>query len=106
MKAHRILLAAALLSTLSCGPAPAAAQPLTYSLPDETAELRPGPGPGFEAAQNNCLACHSADYPNTQPPHRGAAFWNGEVTKMIKVYRAPIGDADAKAIADYLARTY
>ena len=106
MKAHRIFLAAAILSTPSCGPAPAAAQPLTYSLPDETTELKPGPGPGFEAAQNNCLTCHSADYPNTQPPHRGALFWNSEVTKMVKLYHAPIAEADGKAIADYLARTY
>jgi hypothetical protein len=36
----------------------------------------------------------------------GKAFWEAEVTKMIKVYHAPISDADAKAIADYLAKTY
>jgi hypothetical protein len=36
----------------------------------------------------------------------GPAFWNAEVTKMIKTYGAPISDPDAKAIADYLAQTY
>lgn len=106
MKVHRIVYAATLLSMPLCGTVAAAAQPLTYGLPEETAELKPGPGPGFEAAQNNCLACHSADYPNTQPPHRGAVFWNGEVTKMVKMYHAPIEDADGKAIADYLAKIY
>jgi mono/diheme cytochrome c family protein len=85
---------------------PTVAAPLTYVLPDETAQLKPGPQPGFEAAQNNCAACHSADYINTQPPGKGPAFWDAEVQKMIKVYHAPVDEADAKAIADYLAKTY
>jgi sulfite dehydrogenase (cytochrome) subunit B len=80
------------------------AKPLTYTLPEETPTLRPRPG--METAQNNCLTCHSVDYIDTQPPNRGKAFWEAEVTKMIKVYHAPINEADAKAIADYLAKTY
>ncbi|HEX3497020.1 MAG TPA: cytochrome c [Methylocella sp.] len=80
------------------------AKPLTYELPDATATYRSGPG--METAQNNCLTCHSSDYISTQPPNRGKAFWDAEVTKMIKVYHAPINEADAKAIADYLAKTY
>ena len=80
------------------------AKDLTYVLPEETSALRPGPG--IETAQNHCLKCHSVDYVNTQPPNRGKAFWEAEVTKMIKLYHAPINDADAKAIADYLAKTY
>ena len=82
----------------------ASAEPVTYDLPEETAVLKPGPG--LEAAQNNCVACHSADYLAMQPPKRGKAFWDAEVTKMIKTYGAPIAEADAKAIADYLAQTY
>jgi hypothetical protein len=81
-------------------------KPLTYTLPDETAQLRPGHGPGYEAAQNNCMACHSVDYINTQPPGRGAAFWQAEVAKMIKVYHAQIRDEDARVIAEYLAQAY
>ena len=84
----------------------ALAKPLTYTLPDETAVLRPGPEAGFEAAKNNCMTCHSVDYIQTQPPKKGAAFWDAEVTKMIKVYKAPIDEKDAKAIADYLTQTY
>jgi sulfite dehydrogenase (cytochrome) subunit B len=80
------------------------AKPLTYKLPEEEPTLRPGPG--VETAQNNCLTCHSVDYINTQPPKLGKVFWDAEVTKMIKVYHAPINDADAKVIADYLAKTY
>jgi mono/diheme cytochrome c family protein len=83
---------------------PARAEPLTYDLPEETAVLKPGPG--LDAAQSNCVACHSADYIGMQPPKRGKAFWDAEVTKMIKTYGAPIAEADAKTIADYLAQTY
>ncbi len=50
----------------------------------------------------------SADCINTQPrgPKFKKDFWQAEVTKMIKVYGAPIDDADAAKIVDYLAATY
>ncbi|MEQ1939479.1 cytochrome c [Mesorhizobium sp. CN5-321] len=82
----------------------ALAKPLSYELPDETAEFRPGPG--VELAQSNCAACHSADYVSMQPPKKGDAFWLAEVKKMKNTYGAPIEDADIKGIADYLAATY
>ncbi len=94
------LLFAALFAASSV---PAVAAALTYNLPDETAELKPGPG-----VENAiiCLACHSADYISTQPPGKGRAFWNAEVQKMIKVFNAPINSGDAGVIVDYLAATY
>lgn len=82
----------------------ALAEPKTYELPDETAEFKQGPG--VEAAQDNCMSCHSADYINAQPPKKGRAFWEAEVTKMVHTYHAPIEEADAKAIVDYLEKTY
>lgn len=82
----------------------ALADTLSYELPDETAEFKPGPG--VELAQANCVACHSADYINTQPPKKGHDFWEAEVKKMKNTYRAPIDDADIKGIADYLSATY
>jgi sulfite dehydrogenase (cytochrome) subunit B len=82
----------------------AMAAPVSYELPAETTTLRPGPG--VEAAQGNCLACHSSDYIAMQPPKLGKPFWDAEVAKMIKVYKAPISNDDAKAIADYLSATY
>ena len=85
-------------------PGLAAATPLTYDLPEETATFRPGPG--VEVAQANCAACHSTDYINYQPGKKGHAFWEAEVQKMIKVYKAPIDEKDAKAIAEYLGQTY
>ena len=82
----------------------AIAEPMTYDLPEEVAVLKPGPG--LETAQSNCVACHSADYIAMQPAKGGKAFWDAEVTKMIKTYGAPITEPDAKIIADYLAQTY
>ena len=81
----------------------ALAEPIVYQLPPETAVLRPGPG--VETA-GVCTACHSADYISTQPSGKGKAFWQAEVQKMIKVYKAPIGEDDAATIANYLAATY
>lgn len=82
----------------------AIAKPLSYELPDETAEFRDGPG--VELAQQNCVACHSVDYVITQPPKKGQAFWEAEVNKMKKTYGAPIEEADIKGIVDYLTATY
>jgi mono/diheme cytochrome c family protein len=64
------------------------------------------PGPGLDKVEGNCGACHSLDYIQMNSPFLNAAGWNAEVTKMIKAFGAPIGDADAKAIADYLAKNY
>ena len=82
------------------------AKPVNYQLPAETAELKPGLN--FETARNNCTACHSADYIKTQPqgPAYKNDFWQAEVTKMIKVYGAPIDDADVPKIVEYLSQTY
>src|SRR6195256_949140 len=64
------------------------------------------PGPNLDVVQNNCTACHSADYISTQPRGHKKDFWQAEVTKMIKIYGAPIDDADVGKIVDYLAATY
>jgi mono/diheme cytochrome c family protein len=96
------------LMTGACGAGlvEAGAKPISYALPNEAAAFRPGPN--LEIVQSNCTACHSADYVQTQP--RGAKFkadfWRAEVTKMIKVYGAPIEEADIGKIVDYLAQTY
>jgi hypothetical protein len=85
---------------------PVGAKPISYDLPEETATLKPGPN--VEVAQGNCMGCHSVDYIITQPrgPQFKKDFWQAEVTKMIKVYGAPIDDSDASKIVDYLAATY
>lgn len=99
----KLVLIGPLLSLLAVS-ASAIASPITYQLPEETAEFKPGPG--FESAQTYCRTCHSADYIATQPLKKGKAFWEAEVQKMIKVFKAQIGPSDAAAIADYLAANY
>lgn len=98
-----VLLAVSLGLVAAMGSAIAA--PVNYKTPDEVAAFKPGPG--LEVVKGNCSACHSADYIQTQPPMKDRkGFWQAEVTKMIKVYGAPIDDADVGKIVDYLAATY
>lgn len=82
------------------------AKPVDYELPEETASFKPGPN--LDVVQGNCGACHSADYIQTQPrgPKFGKAFWQAEVTKMIKVYGAPIKEEDVPKIVEYLSTAY
>jgi mono/diheme cytochrome c family protein len=82
------------------------AKPISYKLPEETAKFKPGPN--LEVVQNNCTACHSADYVATQPrgPKYKEDFWKAEVNKMINAYGAPIDQADVGKIVEYLAKTY
>ena len=62
--------------------------------------------PGVDKVEGNCQACHTLAYIPMNSPFLNAAGWTAEVTKMIKAYGAPVDDADAKAIADYLAKNY
>jgi sulfite dehydrogenase (cytochrome) subunit B len=62
--------------------------------------------PGLDKVEGNCRACHSLDYIQMNSPYPNAALWDAEVTKMIKAYGAPITDADAAAIKDYLKKNY
>ena len=62
--------------------------------------------PGLEKVESNCAACHSLDYIQMNSPFLNAAAWDAEVTKMIKAFSAPIPDADAKVIGDYLKANY
>lgn len=104
---HKVLTLSALVALADSA---AQAAPETYALPEPTAQFRPAPDAGhvagFQAAQETCMTCHSADYVAMQPPGKGAAFWEAEVTKMVKVYHAPIEQAQAKAIAAYLGAAY
>ncbi len=63
-------------------------------------------GPGLDKVEANCQACHNLAYIPMNSPFPNAALWDAEVTKMIKAFGAPIDEADAKAIADYLKKNY
>jgi hypothetical protein len=59
-------------------------------------------GPGSDAANSNCLACHSAGMVLNQPA-MPKAQWRAEVDKMRTAYKAPINPKDIDTIVDYLA---
>ncbi|HEY1798390.1 MAG TPA: cytochrome c [Stellaceae bacterium] len=63
-------------------------------------------GPGHEAVENNCAACHSLDYPRTNSVFLDRKGWQAEVDKMIKVFGADIAPHDAAVIVDYLTKNY
>src|SRR6266853_842585 len=58
-------------------------------------------GPGSDAINNNCLACHSADMVLNQPALSKQA-WAAEVNKMINNYKAPVAPEDVATIVEYL----
>jgi mono/diheme cytochrome c family protein len=82
----------------------AAALTLPATAQEKPVELKKAPG--LEAVEGNCSGCHSLDYVLMNSPFPNAALWDAEVTKMIKAFGAPISEADAKVIADYLKKNY
>ena len=94
------------VAVIAMSPMALKARPISYKLPEETAKLKPGPN--LETVQNNCTACHSAEYITTQPqgPKFKKEFWQAEVTKMIKAYGAPIDERDVDKIVEYLSESY
>jgi mono/diheme cytochrome c family protein len=82
-----------------------AAEQKSITLPPDNVLATLAPGPGMEIARANCASCHSTDYIVRQP--RGdAKQWQAVVTKMVKVFGAPIRPQDEKAIVEYLSSAY
>jgi sulfite dehydrogenase (cytochrome) subunit B len=95
---HRISVGAFAVLVAASLTAPALAQ--------EEPAIKLKDGQGLDRVEANCAACHSLDYIQMNSPFPNAALWEAEVTKMIKVYGAPVGDADAAVIVDYLKKNY
>jgi hypothetical protein len=74
-------------------------KPVKIDLP-ESDRMFPA-GPGSDAINNNCLACHSAGMVLNQPALSKQA-WAAEVNKMINTYKAPIAPEDVATIVEYL----
>lgn len=94
MMTIRIALAAAAMAALGL---PALAQ-------EQIVELKNAPGK--DVVEQNCGGCHSLDYVRMNSPFMKPEVWDAEVAKMIKTFGAPISDADAKTIRDYLVQNY
>jgi mono/diheme cytochrome c family protein len=102
----RILLPTVMIAGATLLPFTGHAAPLTelkyLKLEVPTSSMILPAGPGSDVANNNCLACHSADHMLNQPS-LPKATWEEVVTKMINAYKAPISAKDAAVIVDYLA---
>ena len=101
----RALLPIALVVGVAFAPVCARAEG-QLSLKSVSVDLPPGDdmfpnGPGADAINNNCLACHSADMVLNQPA-LPMTQWHAEVDKMRTAYKAPIDPKDVDAILDYL----
>jgi sulfite dehydrogenase (cytochrome) subunit B len=91
MRSFAVIIAAALMATA------AAAQ-------EKPVQLKQAPG--LDKVEGNCSGCHSLDYVPMNSAFLNAAGWDAEVAKMINAFGAPIEQADAKIIADYLKSNY
>ena len=60
------------------------------------------PGPGHNVMADNCMSCHTPGMILKQPALT-RADWAGEVTKMVKIYHAPVDEADIPATVTYRA---
>jgi hypothetical protein len=95
-----ILLGVASMPFVARAATPFELKPVKIDLPDSD-NMFPD-GPGSDAINNNCLACHSADMVLNQPELSKQA-WAAEVTKMINAYKAPVAPEDVGPIVEYLA---
>jgi mono/diheme cytochrome c family protein len=77
----------------------------TYASADES-YVRLKEGPGKDKVLANCVVCHSADYVQMNSPFLDRKGWEGEVTKMVKVFGASIREEDVPQIVEYLTKYY
>jgi sulfite dehydrogenase (cytochrome) subunit B len=71
---------------------------------EETIVLKDGPG--RDVVTSHCAICHSLDYIPANAPAMNRAGWDKTIQKMRKAYGAPISDAEAQQILEYLAVNY
>jgi mono/diheme cytochrome c family protein len=64
------------------------------------------PGPGRNLTQSSCGACHTPGYIQMNSPFLTENGWKVEVTKMRTAFGAPIDDAQANEIIQYLTAHY
>ncbi len=107
---ERIILSLYLFSFLvvCCFAAPAEAAEATgdvhtITLPNISVELKAGAG--RDKVATFCNICHSTDYIVMQPRFSGKK-WSAIVQKMINVFGAPVNEADAAVIRQYLTAQY
>jgi hypothetical protein len=85
---------------------PLAATLITVTVMAEEQTIALRKAPGIEKVEINCQVCHSLAYIPMNSPFLNAQGWDAEVTKMINVMGAPIDQADASTIKEYLTKNY
>jgi len=61
---------------------------------------------GHDLTVGRCVICHSLDYIPANAPAMDRAGWQKTIQKMRERFGAPISDAEAQQILDYLASNY
>ena len=79
---------------------------LASPLMAEEGTVRLRDGEGRQLVEANCVMCHSLDYIQMNSPFLDRKGWEASVNKMTKVMGAPVAEADARAIVDYLSAQY
>lgn len=95
--ASAVVVASALGVAVSCGA-------LTAAGAGELTELRDGPA--RELTIGRCIICHSLEYIPANAPAMNRAAWQKTLQKMRERFGAPITDAEAQQILDYLDANY
>lgn len=108
-----LILAACLLAALTLAPPLAQAKKKAHTgkamtMKGEMARIELPPGedvlpdrPNAEAADRNCLSCHSTETILNQPAFTRET-WAAEIDKMRTDFKAQIPSEDDQAILDYL----
>jgi len=85
------------LLALACGRAWAAGAAEITELKD---------APGRDLTVGRCIICHSVEYIPSNAPAMNRAAWQKTIQKMRERFGAPITDAEAQQILDYLDANY
>ena len=106
MKLKSALLSLALAGGLGLAAGACQAGSKSIVLPVDGVMLKPSELAGYDKARVNCVACHSAEYMQYQPPTAARPYWDTMVKRMKAVFKAPVPDEDMPLIVDYLVKTY
>lgn len=82
-------------------PSPAKVDGTVHSISVPYGNFELPAGPNVDVYLANCVSCHTSRYVSNQPSFPRKT-WEAEVTKMVKMYGAPIDEEKQKLIVDYL----
>jgi len=63
-------------------------------------------GPGRDLTVGQCILCHSLEYIRSNAPAMNREAWQKTIQKMKERFGAPLTDAEARQILEYLSANY